>query len=221
MALHGNSSPSTSTMPQGYVHLNVGGTCYTTSLSTLTRYKDSMLYNMFTQENIPLAKDNMGRYIIDRDGVVFRYILNFLRGANLNLPPRFGDYEQLKEEVDFYQLDDMKELLELWRIMNWKDNTFVRRAERTYYHKVGDQHFHISRDHPFSYSNTIRNLAQGKHGDCDPVVFKYIANFLSKRASFMPKSQEELKKLKATIQAYQIPEMMKYLDQNFHQIPTF
>lgn len=55
------------------VELNVGGVYYTAQLSTLTRDTDSRLAAMFThQEQLP--QDSKGRYFIDRDGVLFRYV---------------------------------------------------------------------------------------------------------------------------------------------------
>lgn len=51
--------------------LNVGGCVYSTSLSTLQRYPDSMLGAMFSGD-FPTFKDAQGNYFIDRDGPLFR-----------------------------------------------------------------------------------------------------------------------------------------------------
>ena len=60
------------------VTLDVGGTKYRTTLSTLTKYPDSMLGAMFSgRHNLPQQED--GSYFIDRDGEVFKYILMYLR----------------------------------------------------------------------------------------------------------------------------------------------
>ena len=60
------------------VTLDVGGTKYRTTLSTLTKYPDSMLGVMFSgRHNLPQQED--GSYFIDRDGEVFKYILMCLR----------------------------------------------------------------------------------------------------------------------------------------------
>lgn len=88
------------------ISLNVGGTIYTASLATLTRYSKSMLAAMFSGR-MPLETDTNGNYFIDRDGKLFRYVLNFLRSGQLHLPKGFAEIEQLKQEVDFYQLKDM------------------------------------------------------------------------------------------------------------------
>lgn len=53
------------------VTLNVGGCVYSTSLSTLQRYPDSMLGAMFRGE-LPTVRDARGNYFIDRDGPLFR-----------------------------------------------------------------------------------------------------------------------------------------------------
>ena len=64
------------------ITLNVGGTRYTTTLSTLTKYPDSMLGVMFSGRHyLPQQED--GSYFIDRDGEVFKYILMYLRDRDL------------------------------------------------------------------------------------------------------------------------------------------
>ena len=60
------------------VTLDVGGTKYRTTLSTLTKYPDSMLGAMFSgRHDLPQQED--GSYFIDRDGEMFKYILMYLR----------------------------------------------------------------------------------------------------------------------------------------------
>ncbi len=60
------------------IDLNVGGVKYTTSKTTLSKYEDSMLYRMICTQ-LENKKDAEQRIFIDRDGQLFRYILNFLR----------------------------------------------------------------------------------------------------------------------------------------------
>ena len=90
------------------IDLNVGGTQYTTSRSTLTRYPDSMLASMFSGR-LPTPKDKEGRYWIDGDGRLFRHILNFLRRSELTLPSDFTEHALLEKEADYYQLTDLVE----------------------------------------------------------------------------------------------------------------
>ena len=93
-------------MADPILSLNVGGVLYTTTQSTLTRYPDSMLGAMFSG-NHPNATDQKGNYFIDRDGKLFRLILNFLRTSHLNLPKNFSEFDQLQDEVDFYQIQPL------------------------------------------------------------------------------------------------------------------
>ncbi|XP_057307211.1 uncharacterized protein LOC130645287 isoform X1 [Hydractinia symbiolongicarpus] len=85
------------------VKLNVGGEEYVTTISTLTKYQDSMLGAMFLHD-IPTTKDEHGRYFIDRDKHTFKYILQFLRCGKLVLPTDFKSMDLLKVEADFYQI---------------------------------------------------------------------------------------------------------------------
>ncbi|KAL2104002.1 hypothetical protein ACEWY4_000870 [Coilia grayii] len=88
------------------VTLNVGGHLYTTTLSTLQRYPDSMLGGMF-RGDLPTTRDSQGNYFIDRDGTLFRYILNFLRTSELILPVSFTELDLLRKEADFYQIEPL------------------------------------------------------------------------------------------------------------------
>ena len=87
------------------INLNVGGKLYTTSISTLTKYPDSMLGRMF-EGDLPSAKDARGNLVIDRDGKLFRYVLVFLRSSKLILPENFNEFALLEEEAEFYQIPE-------------------------------------------------------------------------------------------------------------------
>ena len=96
-----------------HVKLDVGGHIYSTSLSTLTRDKSSMLAVMFSgRHKLVLSKENT--FFIDRDGTHFRYILNYLRG-DLHLDVFPDDETVLKEiqkEADYFQLTGLYEMIE-------------------------------------------------------------------------------------------------------------
>jgi len=95
------------------VRLNVGGERYTTTRATLTRYPNSMLGAMFSG-SLATSIDEHGCFFIDRDGPMFRHVLNFLRSGRLSLPNDFRQLDLLATEADFYQLEDLiKEILRL------------------------------------------------------------------------------------------------------------
>jgi hypothetical protein len=96
------------------VTLNVGGTKYTTSLSTLTKYPDSMLGVMFSGRHaLPQQED--GSFFIDRDGDTFSNILSYLRDRSiiLSIIPRLSDEvrQRLLHEAMFYQLQELEIIL--------------------------------------------------------------------------------------------------------------
>lgn len=90
-------------MSDSVVNLNVGGSLYTTSRSTLCLYPDSMLGAMF-KGTMPTTKDAEGRYLIDRDGPIFGIVLDFLRYNKLVLPHGFDQLDKLEADVSFYQI---------------------------------------------------------------------------------------------------------------------
>ena len=95
------ANPSRYTAP---VHIDVGGTIFTSSLETLTRYPDSRLSKLFNG-TIPIVLDTLKQhYFIDRDGKLFRYILNFMRYGTLALPDHFTELPALLEEARYFEL---------------------------------------------------------------------------------------------------------------------
>lgn len=96
------------------VELNVGGVMYTTSLDTLVKQPDSLLASLFKDSSKSrLVRDSKGKVFIDRDGVLFRYILDYLRNLKLVLPENFHERERLKQEAEYFKLTDMISCLSL------------------------------------------------------------------------------------------------------------
>jgi hypothetical protein len=102
------------------IELNVGGVLYTTALTTLTRPDpDSLLGQWFTGSSIKddqatvsrPVRDSKGRYFIDRDGVLFRFVLDYLRSGSITLPESFRETNRLRQEAEFYHLTDMVKAL--------------------------------------------------------------------------------------------------------------
>ncbi|CAL8102221.1 unnamed protein product [Orchesella dallaii] len=94
------------------VHIDVGGTIYTSSLETLTKYAESRLAKLFNG-SIPIVLDSLKQhYFIDRDGKMFRHILNFVRNNKLLLPADFTDIDLLLEEARFFEIQGMYKQLE-------------------------------------------------------------------------------------------------------------
>ena len=94
------------------IKLNVGGTKYTTSLSTLVKYLDSMLGRMFDGQMTSTC-DEEGSYFIDADGDMFQYILNFLRRNQLFLPEEFKEFQlkRLLTEAEFFLIEPLIDLI--------------------------------------------------------------------------------------------------------------
>lgn len=119
----GTPRPAQLSIENAPVHIDVGGCIYTSSLGTLTKFSESRISKMFNG-TIPIVLDTLKQhYFIDRDGKVFRFVLNFMRTGHLSLPQNFDDYETLLEEAKFYQLDDM------CRQIEQKLNKITKKAE--------------------------------------------------------------------------------------------
>lgn len=89
------------------VPLNVGGIKYVTRLSTLKKYPDSMLAALFSGR-YQVDKDAEGNFFLDSNGILFGYLLEFLR--NGLMPPREQSVP-LYREASYYGLHELVEKL--------------------------------------------------------------------------------------------------------------
>ena len=113
MSLVSNGMPC----PSQYVKLNVGGSLYYTTVSTLTKC-DSMLRAMFSGRMDTLA-DSEGWIMIDRSGKHFGTILNFLRDGVVVLPDSKREVAELLTEAKYYLIQELidfcENVLSRWR----------------------------------------------------------------------------------------------------------
>ncbi|CAF2406833.1 unnamed protein product [Rotaria sp. Silwood2] len=107
---------STETNHLDVIELNVGGVTYATTLGTLQQAEpESPLAIISTLNTAEIrtifGRDSKNRIFIDRDGVLFRYVLDYLRNKKLSLPENFAERDRLQVEADYYRLDSMSRTL--------------------------------------------------------------------------------------------------------------
>ncbi|KAJ1422541.1 BTB/POZ protein [Ochromonadaceae sp. CCMP2298] len=93
---------------ESVVKLDVGGVRYTTSLTTLRRFPDSMIGCMFSGRHA-LSKGEDGYFFIDRDGRHFHHILNFLRSPEgyKVVGVTGAELEELRRECEYYGIEQL------------------------------------------------------------------------------------------------------------------
>ncbi|KAK5979125.1 putative Potassium channel tetramerization domain-containing protein [Trichostrongylus colubriformis] len=98
-------------MDDDVIELNVGGTCYSTIRRTLLKEPHTVLHRIASSStSLPkgvVQLDN-NKYFIDRDGLLFSHILNYLRTEKLILPEGFTETDRLKDEIEFYEIDKLR-----------------------------------------------------------------------------------------------------------------
>lgn len=95
---------------QELVTLNVGGKIFTTRFSTIKQFPASRLACMLDGRDQEFKMVG-GQIFVDRDGVLFSFILDFLRTHQLLLSTDFSDYLRLQREALFYELRSLVDLL--------------------------------------------------------------------------------------------------------------
>lgn len=94
------------------VELNVGGVFYTTTMKTLKWDESSLLKEILESKQIKQQlKDSKDKLFIDRDGLLFRYVLDYMRTRQLILPENFAEKRRLKCEAEYYKLNGLIKLL--------------------------------------------------------------------------------------------------------------
>eukprot|EP01065_Artemidia_motanka_P022494 TRINITY_DN26706_c0_g1_i1.p1 TRINITY_DN26706_c0_g1~~TRINITY_DN26706_c0_g1_i1.p1 ORF type:complete len:461 (+),score=139.56 TRINITY_DN26706_c0_g1_i1:85-1467(+) len=81
------------------VHLNVGGVEYSAAAATLCA-REGLLSGLVLGHGA--VRDDQGRLFIDRNGDLFRYILDFLRDNELRPPSGFCEWGALKREFRYF-----------------------------------------------------------------------------------------------------------------------
>ncbi len=96
------------------VELNVGGVYYATTMATLLSVDnpDNLFVQLFSSLEAAKLKDSKNKLFFDRDGILFRYILDYLRNNTLILPDNFSEKKRLKREAEYYRLPKMVKYLE-------------------------------------------------------------------------------------------------------------
>ncbi|CAO2624583.1 BTB/POZ domain-containing protein KCTD12 [Lemmus lemmus] len=108
-----NPSENCSIFPE-IIELNVGGQVYITRYPTLISIPGSRLWEMFSGKNpCSLIQDNKGRFFIDRDGFLFRYVLDYMRDLQVVLPDHFPECGRLHREAEYFKLPELAKMLAL------------------------------------------------------------------------------------------------------------
>lgn len=100
-------------MDKKWLSLNVGGTYFTTTRSTLIKNtpSSSPLHRISSNStNVHWDRDNTGAYLIDRDPEYFRAILNFFRTRRLILSPNIPE-EAILCEAEYFNIANLIRIL--------------------------------------------------------------------------------------------------------------
>ncbi|XP_034243277.1 BTB/POZ domain-containing protein KCTD5 [Thrips palmi] len=93
-----------------WVRLNVGGTHFLTTKTTLSGDPNSFLFRLCQESDLISDRDETGAYLIDRDPTYFSPILNYLRHGKLIINRDLTE-EGVLEEAEFYNITKLIQLV--------------------------------------------------------------------------------------------------------------
>uniref|UniRef100_A0A6B2LBT1 BTB domain-containing protein n=1 Tax=Arcella intermedia TaxID=1963864 RepID=A0A6B2LBT1_9EUKA len=83
--------------------MNIGGEKFYTTKETLCHLGSNFFSCLFEEKSVPVIKDEEGFIFIDRDGTLFRPLLNYLRTGTLVVNPE--NLQSIIVEAEFYSID--------------------------------------------------------------------------------------------------------------------
>ncbi|KAF7278943.1 hypothetical protein GWI33_007807 [Rhynchophorus ferrugineus] len=114
-----------------WVKLNVGGTYFLTTKTTLARDPNSFLYRLVQEDSdLESDRDDTGAYLIDRDPNYFSPILNYLRHGKLVINKGLAE-EGVLEEAEFYNITELIALIK--ERIGQRDNIFSKNGKKHVY----------------------------------------------------------------------------------------
>eukprot|EP01100_Stratorugosa_tubuloviscum_P001121 TRINITY_DN124_c0_g1_i4.p1 TRINITY_DN124_c0_g1~~TRINITY_DN124_c0_g1_i4.p1 ORF type:complete len:273 (+),score=92.90 TRINITY_DN124_c0_g1_i4:95-913(+) len=84
--------------------LNVGGIRYSTSIETLNKIENSVFGEFFKENNWENELNDRKELFIDRNGEIFKYIIEYFRTGKIFLPLSILEQRQFYEEASFYRI---------------------------------------------------------------------------------------------------------------------
>ncbi|CAJ0592025.1 unnamed protein product [Cylicocyclus nassatus] len=193
---------------EGRVKLNVGGTIFETSLSTLTKYSGSMFSALVADR-----WQQQEELFIDRNSTYFAKVLDYLRdGEYVVLPEDYVSLKCLRREAEFYNLPGLVELCSSKLLEKHKHPSCGERVKIN----VGGVVFTTS----FTSVNSVKDSLlsamvadrQQKEEevfiDRDPTHFAKVLNYLREGERFLPPSDDDTREsLRSEAEFYNLPDL--------------
>jgi len=134
----------------GKIKLNVGGTYFTTSVSSLIREPNSMLARLCTSDFKPSSDDSA--YFLDREPELFKSILYYLRMGELD-PEIMSQItkQSILKEAQYFMMDKFVNLIEA----DLKQKRHQKEERDRLEHKQNEEIFTIGSNYKLSKSKKI------------------------------------------------------------------
>ncbi|CAL2033838.1 unnamed protein product [Caenorhabditis brenneri] len=185
------------------VKLDIGGTVFQTTKSTLTKFDG--FFKTMLETDVPITKDESGAIFIDRSAKHFDMILNFMRDGHVELPETIREVKELCVEAEYYLLDGLVEMC----------NVNIKAAADTVKLNVGGTIFQTTKDTLTRHSGYFRKLMndeskanRDENGcifiDRPPKHFDFILSLMIKGRHTLPSCNETIREIEAEVKFYKL-----------------
>uniref|UniRef100_A0A7E4WBZ9 BTB domain-containing protein n=1 Tax=Panagrellus redivivus TaxID=6233 RepID=A0A7E4WBZ9_PANRE len=165
------------TMSSPFVKLNVGGKKFTIARTTLCG-TDSMLKRMI-ESPLETHLDDDGHILVDRDGDVFVFIVQYLRDGKVDFPEEPSIVNRIRNEAEYFGLSKLTEVCDKYA----EENVFNIDACRRAVHTIPERNALIAKNETivFLCLGGLKNSTFGTNG-CQKAIASALLHFL--RMSF-------------------------------------
>ena len=176
-------------MSDEVISINVGGTVFSTTKTTVLQAKDGILARMIRAE-VTVTRDIEGNIFIDRDPKKFESILEYLRTGNWNGHDPKCTLDQLQAEAKYFGLTTLLKSIHKKKSIKCVEQQKGERPSRIISFNVGGTVFATSRQTVMKYPNSMLAricstdvpVEKDSNGvyfiDRDPEIFRLILNYL-------------------------------------------
>ncbi|CAL2033910.1 unnamed protein product [Caenorhabditis brenneri] len=207
--------------------LNIGGTRFQTTKTTLTKYDGLIKMYLELESYIVSIRDTNCHLLFDRSPKHFDSILNFMRDDVLELPESDKEVRELLREANYYQMPDLIRLCS--EHLESKKSSQLSTISGIITLNIGGTTFQTTKATLTRFNGMFKTMLENdiliKTNDTEtifidrsPKHFDLILNYMRNGDVDLPESQRELREILREAQYYLLPGLAEDCRNAFNNI---